>query len=290
MEASPVTQASSKRSSATISLKQVYTTMNELTKASLSDLRRCWKRLIVTGIYYQLVAVTLLTPFVSILFRMFIAASGRAILADQDILMFLASPFGWLALVSVGALWLSTSALQLAAMMAILAEPAADRLQPLAALRFAMGKARPTIHLAARVAIFVSIWTAPFLVVVAVVYFSLLAEFDINFYLKRRNRLCFSWPWALLDRCHGPCDGRIVLLRLFTGWVFALPMVLFENVSPARALELSRKGVRLAIVMVTVLDRRLVAGHLGALSWQPSGWRWDCRAFAFHLPSSVCVC
>jgi glycerophosphoryl diester phosphodiesterase len=32
-----------------------------------------------------------------------------------------------------------------------------------------------------------------------------------------------------------------VLLRLFAGWAFALPMVLFENVSPSKALGLSRK-------------------------------------------------
>ena len=71
--------------------------------------------------------------------------------------------------------------------------------------------------------------------------FALLGDHDINFYLKER-------PPAFLAALG--IGGVIVvalaavLLRLFTGWFYALPIVLFEDVSPARALRVSRDRAR----------------------------------------------
>ncbi len=70
------------------------------------------------------------------------------------------------------------------------------------------------------------------------VYFALLTEYDINYYLKEKP------PEFLAALGIG---GVIVatllalLLRLFTGWCFALPLVLFENISPSNALRVSRE-------------------------------------------------
>ncbi len=212
--------------------------MQEVIEMSVHDYRRCWKRLFVTGICYQLISFILLTPLVSILFRIFVSVSGKTLLADQDILLFFVSPLGWFCLISVGALWLAIIALQLAAMMAILADTTSDGTRSFAVLRFAMARAWSTIRLTARVAVFASLTVAPFLAVVAVVYFSLLGEYDINFYLSKKPPVFFV---AVGIAAVIVIAMIALLLRLFAGWAFALPMVLFEQVRPASALGLSRK-------------------------------------------------
>lgn len=212
--------------------------MKELIGASVRDFRRCWKRLFLTGILYKLVLLILLTPLVTILFRIFVSASGKTLLADQDILFFFVSPLGWLCLITVGAMWLGILALELAALMAILADPAPQGMKPLGALRFAIAKAWPTIQVASRAIIIASLSIAPFLAAAAAVYFSLLGEFDINFYLAEKPPVVFV---ALGIGAIIALMMVAVLLRLFTAWAFALPMVLFENVKPGDALRLSRE-------------------------------------------------
>ncbi len=212
--------------------------MNGLVGASVSDFRRCWRSLFLTGIYYQLIAFILLTPTVSVLFRIFVATSGKTLLADQDILFFFLAPLGWVCLITVGALWLAISAVRLAAMIAIVAAKTPHGLRPVQALRFTVSKAWPTIELTARAALLTMLWVAPFLALAAAAYVALLSEFDINFYLTKKPPVFFV---ALGLGATIVIAMTVALLRLFTGWAFALPIVLFENVSPGKALKLSRE-------------------------------------------------
>lgn len=212
--------------------------MKKIIGASVRDFGRCWKRLFLTGICYQIITLIVLTPLVSVLFRIFVGVSGKTILADQDILLFFLTPLGWACLITVGGLWLGILALQMAAMMTIVADPTPNGMRTLGALRFAMVKSWPTIQLAARVAFWTSVSIAPFLAVAALVYVALLGKFDINFYLTNKPRVFYvalGIGAVILVTMFG------VLLRSFTGWAFALPMVLFENVRPGKALGLSQE-------------------------------------------------
>lgn len=231
---------------------------------SLRDFKCCWKQLVVTGLVYKILAFILLTPIVGILFRGWIALSGHAILTDLDILQFFLGPAGWVCLVAVGALWLGITAVELTALMAILASARHRRIRPLYALRFASANAWRVIRLAGRLVVFTLLAAAPFLAAVAAVYFKLLTEHDINYYLKEKPPAF----WAAL----GISSVIVVtllalLLRLHAGWFFALPLVLFEGVSPSRALRVSREratGHRRALVL-WVLGWALVTTSLSAL-------------------------
>ena len=67
-------------------------------------------------------------------------------------------------------------------------------------------------------------------------YSTLLTEYDINYYLKEKP------PVFVASLAVGAVLGMALvalLLRLFTGWFFALPLVLFEKVPPRDALRLS---------------------------------------------------
>lgn len=210
--------------------------MKKILDATIGDFKRCWKQLFFTALCYQLVSFAILTPLVSILFRLFIAASGKTVLADQDIVFFFASPIGWGCLLSVGAMWIAISALELAALMVIVADRSAE-MGPVRALRFALTKAWPTIQVASRGILKLVLVALPFLAVAGIVYWLLLGEFDINYYLKETPT---EFIWAV------GIGGVIVVLllavalRLISGWAFALPMVLFEDVAPNQALALSQ--------------------------------------------------
>ena len=71
------------------------------------DLRFCASRLLLAGLVYKLLAFVVLVPIVTTLLRGFVGFSGSDVLADQDIALFVLSPFGILALIVVGAVSLA---------------------------------------------------------------------------------------------------------------------------------------------------------------------------------------
>jgi glycerophosphoryl diester phosphodiesterase len=212
---------------------------HSLINAVAGNIRRSWKDLILTDIAYKFLAFVVLTPLVGILFRVMVAASGSSVLADQDILYFFFRPVGWICFASVGALWLGIVAVEQAALLAIVgAASQQKRLPVVQALRIAAANARPVVLVAARLLAFTLLAAAPFVVVAALIYRMLLGEFDINYYLTEK-----PWEFQLALALGTILAAALisVLLRLATGWFFALPLVLFESVSPAVALRVSRE-------------------------------------------------
>ena len=59
-------------------------------------IRYSWKALVLADIACKIIVFVVLTPIVGVLFRIFIAVSGRSILADQDIMLFFLGPLGWI--------------------------------------------------------------------------------------------------------------------------------------------------------------------------------------------------
>ncbi len=242
----------------------------------LHDLRVGWKDLCVTDLLYKIVAFALLTPLVGLLYRVLLGLSGRTVLADEDILHFLLGPVGWVTLIALSAISIAIIALEMAALMVIALGAKRDlRVRARAALFFAAPQSLDTINVAARIVIRVVLIALPFLAVGGLVYLWLLTEFDINFYLQEKPK-AFWWAAALIGTIL--LAMAIVLLRMTISWVFALPLVLFEDVSPRDAMRISREraaghrpkiaGVIVAwLVIITVLSGLATAlvGLLGRL-------------------------
>ncbi len=209
-----------------------------LLKASAGDFRRSWKSLALTDVAYKIIALIVLTPLVGILFRVLVATSGKSILADQDILFFLLGPAGWISFVVVGGIWLGIVALEQAALMGILCAAAnGKRLGVVGALRFAVAAACPVILVTARLLAFTLLSVLPFLAVIGLIYATLLGQHDINFYLKEKPPVF----WVAIGLASITVTALVaLLLRLVSGWFFALPVVLFEDVGASNALRTSR--------------------------------------------------
>lgn len=241
-----------------------------LLHSTLTQFRECWRPLARADIVYKLVAFVLLTPLVAIVFRAMLAWSGRSVLADQDILLFFLKPTGWAATIVLGGMWLAIVALEQAALMAILcANQTKRRIVVVTALRFALAHAWPVLRLTGRMVGATLLIVLPFLAAIGAVYFSLLSGNDINFYLKERPPV-FLIALGLAGILVAALMA--VLLRVFSGWFYALPMVLFEDVSPRDALRASA--------------RRTQGHRFGLILWL-SAWAVAFSAFSAAVTSSL---
>ena len=210
--------------------------MTNLTETIAGDFSRCWKQLFLTDVVYKAIAFVVLAPLLAILFRVLVSLSGSAVLTDQDILFFFLGPVGWICILLASALWLGIIALEMAALFAILVTTQV-RGKPITvgrALWFAWSKAWPVIQVTTRMVGWTLLTVLPVLAVAAAIYFLLLTDYDINYYLKVKPPVFYAALFAAVILVGVLV---IVLMRLFTGWFFALPLVLLEDIRPSRALS-----------------------------------------------------
>ena len=218
-----------------------------------ADGRSVWRELLATGLAYKLLAFAVLTPLLGLALRTGISISGSSVVADLDLLYFFLRPRGLFVLVVAAALAIAVTALEQACLMTIgKGAVAGVRIDAGQALRFVLGRARPVLRLALRVVVKSLLLAAPFLAGLGLVYYFLLRQFDINYYLAEK-------PPAFLLAL-----GLVVLLILgmawvmvprLVGWSIALPLVLFEGVPPKSALAESARrtlGERFTISRVLV--------------------------------------
>lgn len=205
--------------------------------------------MIVTDLFYKLLAFTVLTPFFSMLSYGLLAINGNAILSDLDIAMLFAGPFGWICAFAIGDVWLAIFAFEQASLIAILAASTeGKRLSAFDSLRFAFLNAPATLRVACRLIAFSLLVVAPFVLLAASIYYATLGDYDINYYLHEQP---FSFQLAMGSAIALVTILVLVLLRLYSGWFLALPLVLFDRVVPKNALRQSRQiiaGNRLRIL------------------------------------------
>ncbi len=196
-------------------------------------LRSTWKPLVATDLVFKVVAFVLLTPLVSLLFRLFLAISGRTILADADIAKFLLHPLGWLTVIIVGGGAIGILALEQSVLMTIsLAAAHGKSLGIREAFTFVAGKAGGVLRITRRMVGRVLLLAAPFLAAGGGLYVLLLTDRDINFYLAHKPPK-FWWAVGLIGA---------ILLSLFAvivsrvvSWSIAIQLHLFEGIESRNA-------------------------------------------------------
>lgn len=242
----------------------------------LSDLQRCWRPLVVTDLAFKVLAFVILTPIFGLMFRTLIGLSGRSVLADEDILTFFLGPLGLLTIVVMGALGITILALEQSALMIVVygAEKKVD-VNARNAIQISLTRVVSVLHVTARMVFGTLLVAAPFLIAAGVTYKVLLGQYDINYYLAEKPS---EFMIALGIGGVLVVGLSMILIYLYSGWIFALPMLFFEKVSPSQVLRASREratGFRritatwIAIWLVTTLvvsvASTLLAGWLGGL-------------------------
>ena len=231
------------------------------------QLRANWRALLVVHIVFALMGMAILAPLFGLLLQGLVAMSGAPAVVDQDIAWLLLSPPGMAAAIFLVAIFLAIAALELGAMQ-ILAQAAQNQrhVHPINAARYALNHALPLLRLTLGLTIRVLAYLLPYLAIVAVVSWSQLSQYDINFYLAERPPeflrvvtiaaiLALPLIWLL---------GRRLL-----GWSLALPLMLFGG---RRASEVFAHSETLVdgnrmLCLKALLRWLLLAALLTTLPW-----------------------
>jgi len=213
------------------------------------DFLRAWPRLLATDIIYKIITLVVLTPVVSLALKFFMSTRGSTVLADQDILYFVLSPVGLTAVVVVGAVSLAILALEQSCLMTIgFGEIRGLPVGTTDALWFGARQAWPVSRMALRIFIRVLLIAAPFLAASGLTYLLLLGKYDINFYLAEKPPIFLVAAVVIVSLL---IVMALLIIRRLLSWSFALPLLLFEDLSPAEALTTSAERTA---------DHRLIVG------------------------------
>lgn len=235
------------------------------------DLRRSWWSLALTDLAYKALAFAVLTPATVFFLRWLLSRTHTRVVADADILLFfMTTRAGVLALVLGGAFILAITALEMACLMAIGLAAAKDRpVNARSAVVFAAKRSVRVLALTANMVVRILVGLLPFLLVIGLVYVALLREHDINYYLAQHPPAFIA---AAAIAGVNVAALAVLLVRTVARWALALPIVMFENVLPRRALAESARrsaGSRPLIVVVIAGWAVLAVASANAARWLP---------------------
>src|SRR6185503_1773316 len=230
-----------------------------------------WRVLVQTDLVYKLISFALLTPGTLLLLRWPMSRTGTLVVADTEIAtFFLTTRQGILALIVVGAILTGITALEMACLMAIgLAAANGRNLTARGALTFGASRALVVLRLAANMVARLLVGLLPFVAAVGVVYWTLLRDHDINFYLSRRPPEFWT---AVSIAAVIVAVLAVCLLWTIARWSMALPLVLFEGVSPRNALAESSArtaGHRVVAISALAMWAGFASALLAIATWVP---------------------
>jgi glycerophosphoryl diester phosphodiesterase len=245
------------------------------------DFRRSWPQLVLTDLLARAVAVIILAPTIGFLGRLFLLRTSSRVVTDEAIVSFILHPFGFAALVTVGAVIGATVFIESGQLMVIGFGAIEDRrVSWLAALTYTYRRLAAMVELAGHALVRMLLISAPFLAVVGGIYWLLVRAHDINYYLARRPP---QFTFALIGAGIVLGALALVLLSRIAAWLYAIPLVLFERMQGRRALRTSSHmtagrrrrltmwllGWVLIVIVSSVVVTNLV-GWLGALVFAPA--------------------
>ena len=203
-----------------------------------ASLVESWRDLGTTALLYKILAFAVLTPLFAASWHLIIAIGGSGVLSDVDIAKFFVGPFGWCCAIVLGAAWLVIIAVEQSSLLYILASKSLGREKhATSAIHFAFTHAPSIFRVALRLVGWSLLTVLPFLLILGTVYLTMLGEYDINYYLNTRPsefRIAIAIAIALVVVLAS------ILLRLYSGWFLALPLVLFGGARGGEALQKSR--------------------------------------------------
>ena len=210
--------------------------MRDLFRAACTTLRRRWRDLFLADLFCKAIAFALLTPLAVVVVQGVLWLTGSRVLADADIFFACLNPVGAVGAVVIAAVWLGITALEVATLLAMLAQAPGGGLAEAMWLVWARGAA--LFRLAGQLVVTAVLVSVPFVLMAAAAAWLLLGDADINYYLSERP------PAFQIALVVAVCLGlglTAVILRIFAGWLLALPLVLCGRLQPREAMRESRR-------------------------------------------------
>jgi len=238
----------------------------------LGHFRRGWPQFFAADIATRVAATLVLTPLVAWIARGVLGRAGGGALTDQDILWFVLSPLGIASLLLVAVGSLLAGLIGHTAIMTVAAGIEEDKaVSWLAGMRHAVRRLFGIFRLALLGMTRLLVDAAPWLVVAGALYFFLLTDHDINFYLSQKPPRF----WIAATLIGISLLGLVWFVgRRLLSWAVALPRMLFGGHSPADALRASAaatEGRMLRVLLLFVIWAGATIAF-SALVTGVSGW------------------
>ncbi len=263
----------------------------------LRILRLTWLQLVAVDLLANAVRFLVIAPTMMLLLSFVAARRGGSVLTDEAIVWFFLSPRGLTALVVVGAVALWIFFIEHGAILAIAHVTSAAKS---ATSRWAFGvivrRGAAVLRLTAAMMLGLLILVSPFVGLMAVVYATLLTEFDINYYLLARPATFWvaGTLIVLLAVVLVIAIGAMVVRLLF-----AIPVLLFERKSVLDAIRRSAAlshGHRwsiaawiLAWAVTSLVASTLLTGAVGAIGNLLIPWQSESLEVAALAVGAVIV-
>ncbi len=213
-------------------------------REALTDLRRNFGVLLTFHIFCLTFTLVITTPVTLFVLQFIVSTTGKISVSNESILSFLTSPLGILWIIvfaasAMGVLWT-----EMAGMMMISRQSWSGRRMSLKTALWVTMKRIPGITVLGYAhALAHLLLAAPFIIIGLVVFDRLQSKFDLNFLVTEKPPELYT----ALAIGAGLALGVLILNgRLFVRWMFSLPTLLFNDVSPRESIGQSRRLVRAA--------------------------------------------
>jgi len=196
--------------------------------------RAAWKELLLFVLFFQALTFVVLAPIGSFLLSRLVAAGGSAVVGNEELAAFFLSPLGVVAFFVFATGFVALQFTGIAGQVWI----AAQRGTAYATLRRMVRDAPRLLELTARQIAVGLLCVAPFLGVALAAFLLLTGDKDINYLLAKRPPSFWILAAILAVLALGALTVVVVVrIRFF----FAVPVYLFERVSPRKSLAASRQ-------------------------------------------------
>jgi glycerophosphoryl diester phosphodiesterase len=174
---------------------------------------------------------------ISLVLQVFLWSTGRSALADTEIARFLLHPVGLVGLILVFSGWVCIAGLKLAVLVMLsLGTEIGMRPSLLSILSHVRWRGFDVLQLSFYAVMQILLVALPFAVCGGLTYWWLLTERDINYYLSDRPAEFYA---ALVVGGLLAVAFTVAVVMMLCRWVYALPLLLFEDAPPEKCLSLS---------------------------------------------------
>lgn len=218
----------------------------------------------------RLLLLALIAPGVALAVNLAVSLSNQTALTDQDIVMFILSPAGFIAAVVILSLFLLAEVFVFSVMAGSLRMGEADPWRAgSSAIGLVLSRLPDLFGFAVRFILRVLVLALPFVAVAGLIAWWTLTEYDINYYLTFHPPA--FWVAVVLI-------GLVVLalawvlIRRLSAWALSLHVVIFENCAPKDAFSESAQRMegkrgRLKIELALwLIARLLIAAAIGTIA------------------------
>jgi glycerophosphoryl diester phosphodiesterase len=211
--------------------------------------------LLIYDIFFKIIVTTVFGPISAGIINRLIASGGAYVIGNEQIIDFVLSPMGIIAVIVSGAF---TLAIFFAEQTGIVLIASRSRfglhLRAYEAFYGMLKHLRALIELGVRQALIGLLCLAPLAAMLVAAYYYVNLRYDLNFLLVEKPPV--FWLAAAIAGFIGIC-GLLVIGILYIGWIFSVPLCVLDDENPSTALRQSR---------------RLVSGNFWRIGSLLAGW------------------